>query len=68
MDKYTEILVEKQAFLDLYSGKLKPVDALIPDAEKPTELNVWPFLPKFPYVARLNRIFKLIVKQNQPAD
>ena len=66
MDKYTKILAEKAAFLDLYSGKIQPVDALIPDAEKSTKLNVWPFLPNFPYVAWLNRILKLIVKQTNP--
>lgn len=54
--------------IEIYSGKLKLVDALIPDAEKPTELNIWPFLPKFPYVAWLSRIFRLIVKQNQSVD
>ncbi|MDP2931412.1 MAG: hypothetical protein Q8O05_02795 [Chloroflexota bacterium] len=65
MDKYTKILAEKQTYLDLYSGKMRPVDALVPDCEQPTRLNIWPFLPKMPYVAWINQMIKLIVKQNQ---
>lgn len=63
--QYIKLLAVKKTFLDIYEGRLKPLDALIPEAEQPTRLNILPFLPKWAYASWIARLLLLIANQNQ---
>ncbi len=67
-DQNIKVLAERETFLALYNGKLRPVDALMPEAEQPTKLNILPFLPKWNYASWICRLIKLIARQNQPGN
>ena len=64
-DRYTKILAEKQTYLDIYSGKVAPVDALIPEAVTPCKMNIIPFQSAPKYVIWINDIFRMIARSNR---
>jgi hypothetical protein len=63
--KYTKVLAERQIYRDVYSGKVEPVDLLIPEAAQPCRMNIYPFLAKFYMVSWINHIFRMIAQQNR---
>lgn len=64
-NRYIKLLATRATFEELYQGKLRPVDAIIPAAEQPTRLNILPFLPKWSYASWICRMIKLMAEQNQ---
>ncbi len=60
-----KVIADKETFFELYSGDLRPIDALIPEGEAAVRLNIYPYLPKLRYVRWITEIIKLIAKQKQ---
>ncbi len=64
-EQHIKVLAERETYFQLYEGKLRPVDALIPEPEKPTRLNIYPFMSKRSHVRWICNLIKLITQQNR---
>ncbi len=65
LDNNMRILAERHTFFDLYQGKIRASDAIIPEAEQPTVLNIYPYQCKRNVASWVCSLFKLIAKQNK---
>ena len=65
LDNNERVLAEKHTYFDLYNGKIRASDAIIPEAEEPTLLNIYPYQCKRNMASWVCSLFKLIAKQNK---
>ena len=65
LDNNMRVLAEKHTFPDLYNGKIRASDAIIPESEQPTLLNIYPYQCKRNMASWVCSLIKLIAKQNK---